>query len=128
MFSPNEPSAFAAGRRLAAYRLIARVGRRPSSATARNNVSVYVIDPEGLQASPGDWSQSFANETGGYAWGRTNNFGAAIDQIYRESASFYLVGYTAPVNDDRLHNIDVRVADHRASPCARAARDADSYC
>ena len=99
VFSPSEPSAFAVDRGLT--RFIALSGMDAISVTARNNVSVYVIDPEGLQASPGDWSESFANETGGYAWGRTNNFGAAIDQIYRESASFYLLGYTAPVNDDR---------------------------
>jgi VWFA-related protein len=122
LFSPNEPSAFA---ELGGGP--PRNDRSPEwdeaiKATARNNVSVYVIDPEGLQASPGDWSKSFANETGGYAWGRTNNFGAAVDQIYRESASFYLLGYTAPVNDDRLHKIDVQVTQKGVTVRARRAR------
>ena len=117
MFSPEEPSAFGdAGPGLMAEWMDA------VRATARNNVSVYVIDPMGLMASPGDWSKSFAYETGGYAWGRTNNFPAAVDQIFRESASYYLVGYTAPVNDDRLHKIDVKVARSGVTVRARRAR------
>jgi VWFA-related protein len=117
MFSPEEPSAFGdAGLGLMAEWMDA------VRATARNNVSVYVIDPQGLQASPGDWSKSFAEETGGYAWGRTNDFPAAVDQIFRESASYYLVGYPAPVNDDRLHKIDVKVARPGVTVRARRAR------
>jgi hypothetical protein len=117
MFSPEEPSAFGdAGLGLLAEWLDA------VRATARNNVSVYVIDPQGVQASPGDWSKSFAEETGGYAWGRTNNFPGAVDQIVKESASYYLVGYTAPVNDDRLHKIDVKVARPGVTVRARRAR------
>ena len=91
-------------------------------ATARNNVSVYVIDPLGLMASPGDWSKSFAQETGGYAWGRTNNFPRAVDQIFRESAAYYLIGYTAPVDDDRVHNIDVKVERKGVTIRARRSR------
>lgn len=91
-------------------------------ATARNNVSVYVIDPLGLEASPGDWSKSFAFETGGYAWGRTNNWRGAVDQIFRESASYYLIGYTSPTNDNRLHDIDVKVERPGVTVRARRSR------
>lgn len=117
LFSPSLPSAF--GDRGPA---ISPEWMDAVRATARNNVSVYVIDPEGLQASPGDWSKSFANETGGYAWGRTNNWNGAVDQIFRESASYYLLGYTAPINDDRLHHIDVTVERKGVTVRARRAR------
>jgi VWFA-related protein len=117
MFSPEEPSALGdAGLGLMQDWLDA------VRATARNNVSVYVIDPMGLMASPGDWSKSFAHETGGYAWGRTNNFPGAVDQVFRESASYYLLGYTAPVNDERLHKIDVKVERKGVTVRARRAR------
>ena len=117
MFSPETPSAYGKP----------GLGLMPDwmdaiRATARNNVSVYVIDPLGLMASPGDWSKSFAHETGGYAWGRTNNFARAVDQIFQESASYYLVGYTPPVDDDRLHAIDVKVERKGVTVRSRRAR------
>ncbi len=117
MFNPSQASAF--GDRAPD---LSAEWMEAVRATARNNVSVYVIDPRGLQASPGDWSKSFANETGGYAWGRSNNFGAAVGQIFRESAGYYLIGYAAPINDDRLHNIDVKVARKGVAVRARRAR------
>lgn len=55
---------------------------------------------------------------------RTNNFPAAVDQISREIARYYLVGYTTPVNDVRLHKIDVKVA--RSGVTVRAALS--NYC
>ena len=117
MFSPEQPSAFGdmQGGLMPEWNDAIR-------GTARNNVSVYVIDPMGLMAPPGDWSKSFAHETGGYAWGRTNNFPRAVDQIFQESASYYLVGYTAPVNDDRLHTIDVQVNRKGITVRSRKAR------
>ena len=117
MFSPLTPSAF----RGAGLGLM-QEWNNAIQATARNNVSVYVIDPLGLMASPGDWSKSFAHETGGYAWGRSNNFNANVDQIFRESASYYLLGYTAPINDSREHKIDVTVARKGVTLRARKAR------
>jgi VWFA-related protein len=117
MFSPETPSAYGE----------AGLGLMPEwmnaiRATARNNVSVYVVDPMGLMASPGDWSKSFAHETGGYAWGRTNNFPRVVDQIFQESAGYYLIGYTAPVSDDRVHTIDVKVERKGVTVRARRAR------
>ena len=117
MFSPEAPSAYGkAGLGLMKEWEDAIAG------TARNNVSVYVIDPLGLMASPGDWSKSFAHETGGYAWGRTNNFPRVVEQVFQESASYYLVGYTAAVNDGRLHTIDVKVDRKGATVRSRRSR------
>jgi VWFA-related protein len=117
IFSPSERSAFSSGSNLMSSEWMDAI-----RATARNNVSVYVIDPRGLENAPADWSQSFATETGGYSWARTNNFGAAADQIWRESATYYLIGYTAPVSDDRLHTIDVTVERKGVTVRARRAR------
>ena len=71
--------------------------------TSRNNVSVYSINPEGTEGGFGDWSRSFMAETGGYAWSGTNNYSGAADRIFEESASYYLLGSGASVNDQRLH-------------------------
>ena len=94
--------------------------------TSRNNVSVYSIDPEGANpdvASAGaDWSRSFMAETGGYAWSGTNNYSGAADRIFEESASYYLLGYAAPINDQRLHKIEVRVSRKGVAVRARRAR------
>jgi VWFA-related protein len=93
--------------------------------TSRNNVAVYVVDPAGLEGPPGefaDWAHSFAADTGGAAWTSTNNFGGAADRIWRESASFYLLGYAVPVNDGRIHRISVKVAKPGVTVRARKAR------
>ena len=122
IFSPNQPSAFANIGGGGSQFDVSPEWDEAIKATARNNVSVYAIDPRGLTGPPGDWSKSFAEETGGYAWGRTNNFNAATDQIFRESARFYLIGYTAPINDNRLHKIDVKVEKKGVTVRSRKAR------
>jgi VWFA-related protein len=122
MFSPNQPTAFAPIGGGAPSFDVSPEWDEAIKATARNNVSVYVIDPRGLTGPPGDWSKSFADATGGYAWGRTNNFGAATDQIFKESARYYLIGYTAPSNDNRLHRIDVKVERKGVTVRSRKAR------
>ena len=85
------------------------------------NVSVYAIDPMGHTPGGyyGDYATTFAAETGGWAWANTNNFGAAVEQIWREAGSYYVLGYNAPINDHRLHEIEVTVncqGPHRARP------------
>lgn len=117
MFSPKEASAFS--------------DRGPDlspdwfeaiRSTGRDNVSVYAIDPEGHTGAVDDYSQSFATETGGHAWINTNNFEGAVERIWRESGSYYLIGYPAPINDHRIHAIDVRVGVPGVTVRARRAR------
>ena len=92
--------------------------------TSRYNVSVYAIDALGLREGgyPSDYSTSFAAETGGWAWANTNNFNGAVDQIWREAGSYYVLGYNAPINDARLHNIDVKVNVKGVTVRARRGR------
>jgi VWFA-related protein len=89
--------------------------------TGRDNVSVYVIDPEGL-GQVEDYSQGFAAQSGGAAWVNTNNFDGAVERIWLESGSYYLLGYPAPINDRRIHKIDVRVTVRGVTIRARRAR------
>ena len=91
---------------------------------ARSNISVYTIDPHGMTGGgySGDYSTSFSAETGGWAWANTNNYAAAVEQIWREAGSYYVLGYTAPINDQKLHPIDVKVNVRGATVRARRAR------
>ena len=117
MFSPNQPSVFGdRGDDLSPEWTDA------IRATTRHNVVTYLIDPKGLTNAPSDWSESFAAETGGYAWGRTNNYRAAVDQIWKEAGSYYLLGYAAPINDLKLHKIEVKVDRRGVTVRARKAR------
>jgi VWFA-related protein len=117
MFSPQEASAFSdRGNDLSA------AWHEAIRDTGRNNVSVYAIDPRGHSGAVGDWSRSFAAETGGEAWVNTNNFNGAVDRIWQETASYYLLGYTPPINDHKVHKIEVKVSTPGATVRARRAR------
>jgi VWFA-related protein len=93
--------------------------------TSRNNVAIYMVDPAGLQENPNqfrEWADSFTEQTGGAAWTNSNNFDGAATRIWRESASFYLLGYAAPITDQRIHAIDVKVSRKGVTVRARKAR------
>jgi VWFA-related protein len=90
--------------------------------TGQENVAVYVIDPEGQTGEVDDYSEGFAELTGGHAWVNTANFDSAVNQIWQESGSYYLVGYRPPINDHRLHKIEVKVSVPNTTVRARRAR------
>jgi VWFA-related protein len=58
-----------------------------------------------------DFAKSLADNTGGYAFVNTNEFDSRVNQMFRETASFYLLGYatTNPRADGRFRRIQVRV-------------------
>jgi VWFA-related protein len=143
MFDPSEPSAFGDLGRNPAVQWNDAV-----RAASRHNISVYLIDPRGQRPmsdassfagargsagagadadarpsfvySGADTSRGFTNHTGGQAWVNTTNYKGAVDAIWRESGSYYLLGYRLPINDHRLHDIDVKVK--RAGLTVRARR------
>jgi len=90
--------------------------------TGEQNVSVYVIDPEGFGNGISAYDEGFAEQTGGQTWLNTNNFDRAVNQIWRESGSYYLLGYRPPINDHRLHKIEVKVSVPNTTVRARRAR------
>jgi VWFA-related protein len=103
IFSPHEPSAF--GDRNA------QLGSQwfdAIRATGRHNVSAYVIDPGGLTGVVDDYSDGFAEQTGGLAWSNYGDFDRTVDQIWQDSGSYYLIGYHGRA-DYRLHRIEVKV-------------------
>jgi VWFA-related protein len=81
----------------------------------RANVSVYPINPAGLEVSfePGpdiatETLQTIANNTGGFAVVNTNSFDAQIRQIFRETGDYYLLGFQSAYTDGKFRRIDVR--------------------
>jgi VWFA-related protein len=97
------------------------------------NVNIYPVDPAGLggmeayiesQRAAGrvmfpyensrnylDFLQTLAANTGGRAFTNTNEFASSVAQIFRENASYYLLGYRSPdANPDgKFRRIEVRV-------------------
>jgi VWFA-related protein len=100
-------------------------------AAQRANVNIYSLDPGGLRApmqvrspligqtrlegNPGMLNREFlatvSESTGGFAVVNTNDAGAGITQIFRENASYYLLGYNPsnPRAEGRYRRLEVRV-------------------
>lgn len=76
---------------------------------ASGNVSVYLIDPEGLTGGQFDGARAFVDETGGEAFVNSNLFDRAVEQIWAQAGHYYLLGYEPPPSTARSHTIDVRV-------------------
>jgi VWFA-related protein len=81
----------------------------------RANVNVYCLDPRGLAGPDNDLGREFLQtvslNTGGFTITQTNDPTPGIVQIYRENASYYILGYT-PSNgrrDGRYRKIEVKV-------------------
>ena len=113
-------------------------------AAARHDVTVYAIDPRGLPTgepssiptrhlvaenpfSSDEWraKQSLhrlTEESGGFAFINSNQFGQAFERIVRDNSAYYLLGYRPPreTPDDELHQIRVRV--NRSDVVVRARR------
>ena len=108
-----------------------------TDAARRSNVAIYFVDARGLVATTGNFTASegsptdardigatfadialdaegavsMAETSGGFAIRNTNDLGAGLQRISRESRSYYLVGYV-PQNDradGRFRQIEVKV-------------------
>lgn len=92
-------------------------------ATAEANVTMYVIDPAGLSKGAfADFEDGLARHTGGVAFANINDYGSAIDRVWEESGSYYLVGYEPARRDTRRHSIEVRVKKPDVTVRARRTR------
>ena len=106
-------------------------------AARRNNVAVYFVDARGLVATTSSFSASegsptdgrdigaafadialdaegavsMAETTGGFAIRNTNDLGAGLERLSRESQTYYLIGYVPADEraDGRFRRIEVRV-------------------
>jgi len=93
-------------------------------AMASANVTLYVIDPAGVEMSRMvGGSSGFARETGGHAFVTTNDMEGAADRIMREAGSYYLIGVADPPVGRKadLRELDVRVLRRGVTIRARKA-------
>lgn len=79
-------------------------------AAARANVSVYSVDPTGLNRTSGARGIGLPALTGGGRFSNSNNFVHAADVIWDEASRYYLLGYWPPADPRELHTIDVIAA------------------
>ncbi len=111
--------------------------RDVTAAARRSNVAIYFVDARGLVATTSNFTASegsptdardigatfadialdaegavsIAETSGGFAIRNTNDLGAGLQRISRESRSYYLIGYV-PANDradGRFRQIEVKV-------------------
>lgn len=78
-------------------------------AAARANVSVYMVDPTGLNQRSGARGIGLVKLTGGERFANSNDFLRAADAIWRESSRYYLLGYWPTPVSRELQSIDVKV-------------------
>ena len=99
----------------------------------RANVTIYPINPAGLEVPViggstepsaqgrtlassvdggpdpvGDTARLIAAETGGFAVTSSNTFDAQIKQIFRETGSYYLLGFQSAHTDGRFRRLEIR--------------------
>ena len=91
-------------------------------AAARANVSMYVIDPNGLTGGHYDAARTVADATGGQAFVNSNLFERSVEQIWSEAGHYYLLGYEPPTSKARTHTIEVRVKRSGLQVRARRTR------
>jgi VWFA-related protein len=91
---------------------------------AAANASLYVIDPVGVGAVRGaDGGRSgFARETGGHAFLSVNDTSAAVNRIWDESGTYYMLAMKNPPVQQKaeLREVDVKV--HREGVTVRARK------
>jgi VWFA-related protein len=86
----------------------------------RANVSIYTINPRGLEAftdedarresnDVNDGLYSVANATGGFAVTNTNSFAGQVAQIFTETGSYYLIGFRSAYTDGKFRRLNVKV-------------------
>jgi VWFA-related protein len=84
-------------------------------AANRGNVTVHVLDPRPLGASPLGGADSLFrlyNETGGRAIINTNDHKQKVDRIIGDASAYYLLGYAPSreaMADGKFHKIAVKV-------------------
>ena len=111
---------------LSLLRSVAEEARDTMAAASRANVSVTTIDARGLAALGGNVAdtsreaistdghgilRAFAEETGGSAVLRTNNFPDAFERVVHDASSYYVMAYVAPPagKPGQFHSITVKV-------------------
>jgi VWFA-related protein len=90
------------------------------AAAQRANVNIYTLDPCGLRVpfsatcAPGleqEFLKDLSHATGGRAAVDSNDLGPAVEQIFIENGSYYLLGFasTNPSQDGKFRRLEVKV-------------------
>ena len=90
--------------------------------TSRANVSIYVIDPNGLTGRVHVSGNDVVERTGGRGFYNSNDFERAVDQTWREAGHYYLLGYRPARTSRELHDVEVKVNRPGAHVHARRTR------
>lgn len=103
---------------------------------AKANVNIYTLDVCGLRVPtartclPGlevDYLQQLAAATGGKSATNNSDLGPAVDNIFAENASFYILGYhsTSPRLDGKFRRLTVAVNNPEYTVRTRNGYDAE---
>lgn len=105
---------------------------------AKANVTVYTLDVCGLRPPPSpvnptcvpglevDYLQQVAAATGGRSATNINDLGPAVDNIFAENSSFYILGYhTASPQDGKFRKLTVGVNNPAYTVRTRNGYDAE---
>ena len=95
-------------------------------AMAATHTTLYVIDPAGLGPGPRGYlggESGFARETGGHAFMNTNDVRGAVERIWRESGTYYLVGVMNPPVQRSADLREARVKVTRKDVTVRSRRE-----
>ncbi len=90
------------------YSLVWPYWRDALRAAARADVSVYLVDPQGVAAAQ-DMGDGLVDHTGGTDFVRSNDFARAVDAIWDEAGHYYVLGYTPTARPRELHEIAIKM-------------------
>jgi VWFA-related protein len=92
------------------------------NAAARANVSVYVIDPNGLRGNIRLNPDGLVAQTGGTVLYNINDFDRAMERVWRDTSTYYALAYVPETSRKELQNIKVTVTRPGVKVHARRSR------
>jgi VWFA-related protein len=92
------------------------------NATARANVSIYVIDPKGLDYRTTLNPDGLVNQTGGALVENSNDFEDAVERVWQETGAYYTLEYVSAGTRRELHSIEVKTSAQNSKVRARRSR------
>jgi VWFA-related protein len=89
---------------------------RAMTTATRNNLTIYPIDPRGLEAANMSLEErmdfrALAEITGGFAQVNSNTFDETFERIVRDASTYYMLGFNSDYkkNDGKFVRLNVRV-------------------
>jgi hypothetical protein len=77
---------------------------------ARSRIGVYAVDPHGLTGRVRLSPDGLVAQTGGAIIDNTNDLTGAVQRIWNELGSYYVLEYAGSTTNRDLHEIDVTVS------------------